>query len=136
MRPEGTAGVARALIENKLTHTLPQKFFYHGPMFRYERPQKGRLRQFHQFGVESIGSDAFSADVEVIDLGCALLESLGLLSKSILHINTLGDDASRKSYSQVLEDYYRSEYDNLSSDSRERFERGTCEYLCAQKCSL
>ena len=79
LRPENTAGVVRAMITGGLTQDLPQRFFYAGPMFRYERPQKGRLRQFHQIGVELIGAAGAEADVEVIAVGADILERLGVL---------------------------------------------------------
>src|SRR5512132_575450 len=79
LRPEGTAGVARAVLSNGLAQELPIKFFYAGPMFRYERPQKGRLRQFHQIGIELIGVAQPLADVEVIACGAAILRELGVL---------------------------------------------------------
>ena len=93
LRPENTAGVVRAVISGGLTQDLPQKFYYHGPMFRYERPQKGRLRQFHQIGVELIGAAEPLADVEVIALGAHILEELGVLQHAVLDLNTLGDRA-------------------------------------------
>src|SRR3546814_4648901 len=81
LRPEGTAGVARALMSGGLTQSLPLKFFYWGPMFRHERPQKGRLRQFHQIGVELLGVAAPLGDVETIALGAHILDALGVLSR-------------------------------------------------------
>ena len=83
LRPENTAGVVRAVITGGLTQDLPQRFFYAGPMFRYERPQKGRLRQFHQIGVELIGAAEPEADVEVIALGADILERLGVLADTV-----------------------------------------------------
>ena len=84
LRPEGTAGVVRALISAGLTQTLPQKFYYSGPMFRYERPQKGRMRQFHQIGVELLGPGQPLADAEVIHLGQMILEDLGVAGNCVL----------------------------------------------------
>ena len=89
LRPEGTAGVVRALISAGFTQTLPQKFFYAGPMFRYERPQKGRMRQFHQIGVELLGVPGAVGDAEVITMGHMILSRLGVADKCILNINTL-----------------------------------------------
>ena len=91
LRPEGTAGVCRALVTNGLTQSLPQKVFYAGPMFRYERPQKGRYRQFHQIGAELIGAAEPLADAEVIACGWDILKALGIAGDVVLELNTLGD---------------------------------------------
>jgi histidyl-tRNA synthetase len=122
LRPEGTAGVVRALISAGLTQTLPQKFFYSGPMFRYERPQKGRMRQFHQVGVELLGSASPLADAEVIGLGAEVLDRLGVLGSCSLHLNSLGDSESRTAYRTVLIEYLKSLRSNLSKDSQRRLE--------------
>ena len=95
LRPEGTAGVARAVISGGMQNELPLKVFYDGPMFRHERPQKGRLRQFHQIGVELFGVPDPVADVEVIALGAGILDALGVLPHATLELNTLGDPESR-----------------------------------------
>jgi len=129
LRPEGTAGIARALISGGLAQDLPLKFFYAGPMFRYERPQKGRLRQFHQFGVELLGVESPQADIEVIALAAHILESLGALGKTGLEINTLGDRESRDAYRQVLVDYLAAHHARLSEDSRLRLERNPLRVL-------
>ncbi|MCT6838699.1 MAG: ATP phosphoribosyltransferase regulatory subunit, partial [Bifidobacteriales bacterium] len=89
LRPEGTAGVARALVSNALTQVLPQKIFYTGPMFRYERPQKGRFRQFHQIGAELIGAESAFRDAEIIAMARDFLVSLGLGDDLTLELNTL-----------------------------------------------
>ncbi|NQU69881.1 MAG: ATP phosphoribosyltransferase regulatory subunit, partial [Rhodospirillales bacterium] len=91
LRPEGTAGVARALISGGLSQNLPLKYFYYGPMFRYERPQKGRLRQFHQIGAELLGVPEPLGDVEIIALGAAILTDLGVYAETTLELNTLGN---------------------------------------------
>ena len=122
LRPEGTAGVVRALISQGLTQTLPQKFFYSGPMFRYERPQKGRMRQFHQVGVELLGPTSALADAEVISLGAMMLERLGALTSCTLHLNSLGDSESRAMYRSALVEYLSSYRDQLSEDSQRRLE--------------
>jgi histidyl-tRNA synthetase len=114
--------VARALISNALTQSLPQKFFYYGPMFRHERPQKGRLRQFHQTGVELIGVAAPLGDVEVIACGADMLDALGVLPRTRLDLNTLGDQESRQAYRQVLVGYFADLRDRLSEDSRRRLD--------------
>ncbi len=127
--PEGTAGVARAVISNGLSQDLPVKFFYAGPMFRYERPQKGRLRQFHQIGIELIGVAQPLADIEVIACGAAILRELGVLDRTILEINTLGDAESRQTYRRVLVQYLSDFRDRLSEDSRARLERNPLRIL-------
>ena len=122
LRPENTAGVVRAMISNGLTQSLPLKFFYAGPMFRYERPQKGRMRQFHQFGCELIGPASPLADAEIIALGAQILDELGVLSQTKLHLNSLGDQASRAAYRQALIDYLSRYQDQLSADSQRRLQ--------------
>src|SRR5271157_4381476 len=102
LRPENTAGVCRALVTNGLTQSLPQKVFYAGPMFRYERPQKGRYRQFHQIDVEVLGSDSPLADAEVIACGWNVIRALGIDDGVVLEINTLGDRESRDAYRAAL----------------------------------
>ncbi|MSO76987.1 MAG: histidine--tRNA ligase [Alphaproteobacteria bacterium] len=129
LRPEGTAGVVRALITNGLTQTLPLRLFYNGPMFRYERPQKGRYRQFHQIGIELIGASEPDADVEVIAVGAGVLEALGVLERTVLEINTLGDSASRATYRGVLAAYFSDHHATLSDDSRRRLERNPLRIL-------
>lgn len=129
LRPEGTAAVARAFISGKLGDQLPLKFFYHGPMFRFERPQKGRQRQFHQIGVELFGVAAPEADVEVVALGAQILEALGVLDRTRLEINTLGDAASRAAYRVGLVAYFEKHRDALSEESRERLARNPLRIL-------
>src|ERR1700748_2597887 len=98
LRPEGTAGVARAFISGGLAQQTPLKFFYAGPMFRHERPQKGRQRQFHQIGVEILGVAAPAADVEVIALAHHILAGLNIAGTINVEINSLGDSESRTAY--------------------------------------
>ena len=129
LRPENTAGVARAVIGGSLGQGRPVKCFYAGPMFRYERPQKGRLRQFHQIGVELIGAPEPLADIEVIACGAHLLETLGVLEKVTLEINTLADEESRRSYRDALVAYLRAREDALSEESRERLRRNPLRVL-------
>ena len=129
LRPEGTAGVARALISGGLGQNLPLKFFYQGPMFRYERPQKGRYRQFHQIGVELLGVAEPVGDVEIIALGAAVLESLGAFARTTLELNTLGNAASRAAYRARLVEYLSDHHANLSADSQMRFERNPLRIL-------
>ena len=129
LRPEATAGVCRALVSNGLTQTLPQKVFYAGPMFRYERPQKGRYRQFHQIDIELIGPSEPLADAEVIACGWDILSALGVASDTALEINTLGDKDSRDAYRAALVAYFRSHQDRLSEDSLNRLERNPLRIL-------
>ena len=123
LRPEATAGVCRALVTNGLTQSLPQKVFYTGPMFRYERPQKGRYRQFHQIDVEVLGSAEPLADAEVIACGWAILQALGVAQDVVLELNTLGDRDSRMAYREALIAYFSAHREALSEDSRLRLER-------------
>ncbi len=120
LRPEATASCIRAFLQHGLHHQLPQKFFYWGPMFRYERPQKGRLRQFHQFGVEFIGVDNPFQDADVIALGHTILKNLDLINFIELEINTLGDTFSRQNYRHALVDYFSQHKKDLSEDSLKR----------------
>ncbi len=129
LRPEGTAGIARAVISGGLRNELPLKCFYNGPMFRHERPQKGRLRQFHQIGVELIGVAEPTGDVEVIALGADILDALGILSETTLELNTLGDGESRAAYRDALVEYFTGHADKLSDDSRERLQRNPLRIL-------
>ncbi len=117
------------MISNGLTQSLPLKLFANGPMFRYERPQKGRFRQFHQIDVELIGVAQPLGDVEVIALGAAILDRLGVLAKTELEINTLGDAESRAAYRAALVEYYERHRDSLSEDSRDRLERNPLRIL-------
>jgi histidyl-tRNA synthetase len=123
LRPENTAGVVRAVLSNGLVQSAPLKFFYEGPMFRYERPQKGRFRQFHQIGVELIGVAQPQADIEVIALGSRILDALGVRERTVLELNTLGDPDSRAAYRQALISYFSAYIAKLSEDSLRRLER-------------
>ncbi|HQT38407.1 MAG TPA: histidine--tRNA ligase [Acidocella sp.] len=129
LRPEGTAGVCRALITAGLTQTLPQKVFYNGPMFRYERPQKGRYRQFHQIGVELLGPSTPLADAEVIAAGWQILNELGVAKDVVLNINTLGDAESRDKYRAALVTYFTVHAESLSADSKTRLEKNPLRIL-------
>jgi histidyl-tRNA synthetase len=129
LRPEYTAGIVRALISGGLSQNLPLKFYATGPMFRYERPQKGRQRQFHQLDVEILGVPEPQADIEVIALAADLLDRLGLGGKTVLEINTLGDGDSRRAYRAALVDYFTAHYDALSADSQARLERNPLRIL-------
>ena len=129
LRPEGTASIVRALISNGLTQQLPLKFFYAGPMFRYERPQKGRYRQFHQIGVELLGAAQPMADAEVIAMAQQILEELHLEGKISLEINTIGDLESRLAYLKTLTAYLRDFEDQLSEDSQRRLQQNPLRIL-------
>jgi histidyl-tRNA synthetase len=129
LRPEGTAGVARAFISEGLTQQTPLKFFYRGPMFRYERPQKGRQRQFHQFGVELLGVATPQADVEVIALAAHILSALKLTGTVTLEMNSLGDTESRAAYRDALVSFFTARKDQLSADSQERLTRNPLRIL-------
>ena len=122
LRPEGTAPIVRAYVENKLygpEFKKPYKVYYTGPMFRYERPQKGRLRQFHQIGVEAFGSENPSLDVEVMAMAMDFFKQLGI-NQLRLVINTLGDKETRTNYRQALITYLEAHEEELSEDSRRR----------------
>jgi histidyl-tRNA synthetase len=122
LRPENTAGVVRAMISNGLTQSLPLKFFYAGPMFRYERPQKGRMRQFHQIGIEYLGPRDGLADAEIIACGARVLAGLGVLDRCRLHLNSLGDAESRQAYRAALLAFLESHASELSADSQARLQ--------------
>lgn len=131
LRPEGTAGVVRAFVENKLfgpEHQKPYKMFYIGPMFRYERPQAGRMRQFHQIGVEALGSDSPALDAEVIAMAVDFFQTLGVTNLKV-KINSLGDKASRENYRQALINFLTPHFDELSADSQTRLEKNPLRVL-------
>lgn len=121
LRPEFTAGIARAFITHGLKDQVPLKYFYHGPAFRYERPQKGRQRQFHQIGAELIGVPEPAGDVELIAMAHHVLTALGLTDLR-LELNTLGDAQSRKNYRTALVEFFHDHRSGLSEDSRKRLE--------------
>ena len=122
LRPEFTAPVVRALLEHHLFAEGPQRLYYIGPIFRYERPQAGRYRQAHQFGVECFGYAQPEADVEVIQMAHELVRSYGI-SDAVLHLNTLGDERCRPAYRLALLEHFRRHRDALSADSQRRLER-------------
>ena len=122
LRPEGTAGVVRAAIQHGLLHTPGLKVWYQGPMFRHERPQKGRQRQFHQFGAEVFGMEQPAADVELIAMVERIWRELGLSDKVRLEINSLGDREDRVRYRQQLVDFLRPHVDRLDPDSQRRLD--------------
>ncbi|MEE0434210.1 MAG: histidine--tRNA ligase [Peptococcaceae bacterium] len=129
LRPEGTAGVVRAFVENKLfAQSLPAKLYYIGPMFRYDQPQAGRYRQFHQLGCEVLGSAEPIVDAEVITFAVDLFSKLGLQSLSVL-INTVGCDHCRPRYQQALKDYFSQYQDQLCPTCLERLEKNPLRLL-------
>ncbi len=129
LRPEATAGVARAFISGGLMQNLPLKFFVTGPMFRHERPQAGRQRQFHQIDIELLGVPQPLGDVDIIAAGAAVLDELGVRDKATLELNTLGDPESRQSYRAALVEYFQDHSDALSEDSRDRLDRNPLRIL-------
>ncbi|MEK6788549.1 MAG: histidine--tRNA ligase [Pseudomonadota bacterium] len=120
LRPEGTAGCVRACLEHGLTHNQSPKLWYTGPMFRYERPQKGRYRQFHQFGVEAFGQGGADMDAELILLSARLWRELGLSDVVSLEINSLGESEGRALYRQALVNYLEQFRTQLDDDSQRR----------------
>lgn len=130
LRPEGTAGVVRSYVENKMYSQpdLPVKLYYMGPMHRHERPQKGRLRIFNQFGVESLGLKSPYADVEAMAMAYSILQALGLKDITIL-LNTLGDDESRDRYRAALKEYFAPYVGDLCSDCKRRYEQNPLRLL-------
>ncbi|HYI84835.1 MAG TPA: histidine--tRNA ligase [Acetobacteraceae bacterium] len=130
LRPEATAGLCRALVSNGLVQSgLPRKVFYTGPMFRYERPQKGRYRQFHQIDIEVLGSAEPLADAEVIACGWHIQQELGIAEGTVLEVNTLGDAESAAAYRAALVAYFTGHKDRLSADSRIRLEKNPLRIL-------
>ncbi len=131
LRPEGTASIVRAYVENKLygpEHNKPQKYYYIGPMFRYENPQGGRMRQFHQLGVEVFGSANPQTDVEVMAMAVQLFQKLGLKNLRLV-LNSLGKAEARQTYHQALVEYFRPLKDQLSEDSQKRLEKNPLRIL-------
>ncbi|MEM6545373.1 MAG: histidine--tRNA ligase [Pseudomonadota bacterium] len=121
LRPEGTAGAVRAAIQHKLT-SLPGRYYYRGPMFRYERPQKGRQRQFHQIGAEVFGHATPDADAELIVLLARLWSQLGVRERVSLEINSLGSSEARAAYREALVSYLGERREQLDEDSQRRLE--------------
>ena len=129
LRPENTASVMRAFTNHGLAQSIPVKFFYAGAMFRYERPQKGRLRQFHQIGIELIGPSSPQADIEVIACGDLVLKTLGLKDGITLELNSLGNPESRADYRAALITYFSRYQQDLSEESRQRLHRNPMRIL-------
>lgn len=130
LRPEFTAGIVRAFCSNgELQQILPQKFFSYGPIFRYDRPQKGRQRQFHQINFEVFGEDNFYSDVEAILLASTILKDLGVLNNTTLEINSLGCAQTKINYEVALSDYFTKFKNDLSNDSKVRLEKNPLRIL-------
>ena len=130
LRPEGTASIVRSFISNKLNQILPQKLTYVGPMFRYDRPQQGRLRQFHQIGAEIIGIKDISADLELIQISLDFLEKINIKKNDFeIQINTLGDTESREKYSKKLKEFFQDFKKNLTKESMNRLEKNPLRIL-------
>lgn len=130
LRPEGTKGIIRSFVEHKMygNNDLPVKMYYMESMFRYDRPQKGRYRQFNQFGIEAIGIKSPLLDVEAIDLGYKIVNLLGIKNVVVL-INTLGDKESRMNYRQALKDYFAPYLNELCSDCQRRYQQNPLRIL-------
>lgn len=128
IRPEGTAGVARAVIENKLYNILPLKLWYSGSMFRYERPQKGRYRELRQMGIECYGSNEPIMDAEVISLGANFLKELGI-KDVIVKINSIGGTDTRNKYRKALIDHFKNNIDEFCDDCKERLNKNPLRIL-------
>lgn len=122
LRPEGTASCVRACMENGLLHNQTQRLWYMGPMFRHERPQKGRYRQFHQIGVEAFGMQGPDIDAELILMSARMLKQLGLFENVVLHINSLGTSEARVVYRSKLVEYLSAHSDKLDEDSQRRMQ--------------
>lgn len=129
LRPEFTASIVRAFISNGLNHQLPLKYFSSGPVFRYDRPQAGRQRQFHQFNFEYLGADGFYTDAEILKTASDILDELGVLQDSTLELNSLGSGSSRIDYAKALQDYFGKYESDLSDDSKLRLKKNPLRIL-------
>ncbi len=130
LRPEGTAGIIRSFVQNKMhgNADLPVKLYYVGAMFRHENPQKGRQRQFHQFGIENIGAKSPLVDAETIALGYSLIKAVGLSEIKVL-VNTIGDEKSRSNYREALENYFKPCIHELCEDCQKRLDKNPLRIL-------
>ncbi|MBO6145253.1 MAG: histidine--tRNA ligase [Bacilli bacterium] len=128
IRPEGTAGVARCIIENKLYNELPLKLWYYGCMYRYERPQKGRYRELRQMGIEAYGSHNPIMDAEVISLGANFLKELGL-KDVVVKLNSIGKAETRNKYREALINHFKANIDEFCDDCKERLEKNPLRIL-------
>jgi histidyl-tRNA synthetase len=129
LKPEGTAGVARSFVENGFASaTMPLKLYYLTPCFRYERPQAGRLREFHQFGIEMFGSDSASIDAEVILMAKTFLDKIGVTGLK-LYINSIGCRECRKKFNDALKEYLKANIDDMCFNCKDRYERNPLRIL-------
>lgn len=129
LRPEGTAACVRACLQHGLLHNQQQRLWYLGPMFRHERPQKGRYRQFYQFGVETFGYDSIDIELELLSMSYRLWQQLGLMEEASLHINTIGTLEERQQYQQALREYLERHQRSLDDDSLRRLEKNPLRIL-------
>ncbi len=136
LRPEATASCARACIQHGLIHNTKARLWYMGPMFRYERPQKGRFRQFHQLGIEAFGWEGPDIDAEIILLGEALWREVGVAGSAELHINSLGTPESRTKYRSRLVEYFERNHGALDGDSRRRLSTNPLRILDSKNPSM
>lgn len=136
LRPEGTAGCVRACIEHGLLHNQQQKLWYLGPMFRHERPQKGRYRQFNQFGVEALGITGTSIELELISICRRLWTDLGFSHSVQLQVNSLGELEERQKYRAILVEYLRDHFNILDDDSKRRLDRNPLRILDSKNPAL
>lgn len=128
LRPEGTAGIMRAIVSENLVQSFPVKLMYHGEMFRYDRPQKGRYRQFHQLGFECIGDKSPYTDVILVCMASEILNAIGIFDIKVL-LNTLGDDNTREAYTKGLVKYFSRHEEKLSEDSKRRLSKNPMRIL-------
>ncbi len=136
LRPEGTASCVRAGIEHGLLYNQQQKLWYMGPMFRREKPQKGRYRQFHQLGVEAFGYEGPDVDVEQILLTHRLWQAIGIEDNVVLHINSLGDSDCRAKYRELLIEFFKENEDQLDEDSLRRLESNPMRILDSKNSAM
>ena len=129
LRPEGTAGCVRACLQHGLLHNQQQKLWYSGPMFRHERPQRGRYRQFNQFGVEAFGISGVGIELEILALSQRLWHVLGVANHVQLQVNTLGELSERQTYRNMLVDYLKPKYELLDEDSKKRLDKNPLRIL-------
>ncbi len=129
LRPEGTVSIARMFITHKMRDSLPLRWYYHGPMFRHERPQKGRFRQFHQVGVEFLGDPSIQADAEILSLSWVLVQKLALKGKTFLEINSLGSLKEREQYKKQLKAFLSPFQKQLSPESQTRLKQNPLRIL-------
>ena len=136
LRPEGTAGCVRACLEHSLLYNQVQKLWYRGPMFRHEKPQRGRYRQFNHFGIEVLGLEGHGIECELLLICCRLWQQLGITNELTLTINTLGDLAERNLYKDALVAYFQQNYERLDADSKRRLERNPLRILDSKNTDL